>query len=66
MYRLGGCGEFTSRSEWHGYNGTVDLIEASMVESELQRHIECFTEGSGKAVSRGCCFAGSGVRAEAG
>lgn len=42
------AGEFAGRSEWHGYDSTVDLIEAGTVEFEPQRHTEGFTGGSVK------------------
>lgn len=42
------AGEFVTRNEHHGYNSTVDLIEAGTVEFEAQRHGEGFIEGSFK------------------
>lgn len=47
IHRLA-AGEFVSRSEHHGHNNTVDLIEAGTVGFEVQRHGEGFIEGSFK------------------
>lgn len=42
------AGELVSRSEHHGYNSSVYVLEAGTVECEAQRHGEGFIESSFK------------------